>query len=119
MREIKFRAWDKDAEEMVLENPYRRVRLPLSLHSYLETHPHCEIMQFTGLLDKQDEEIYESDYLMSDKGLHMTVFWSNERACYSVRFLNIWGKRTDKFFYKSLQWASSRSRVVGNICEDD
>ena len=57
MREIKFRAWDKDRMvkgfELFEDNSAYRGAIP---------------MQFTGLLDKNGKEIYEGDILQfSDK----------------------------------------------------
>lgn len=58
MRAIKFRAWDKDNKEMILHDSFYELqkwnRSQIELEKY-------ELMQFTGLLDKNGVEIYESD----------------------------------------------------------
>ena len=108
MREIKFRAWDKLSGTM-------RYGAENSVIVFRNSPNDFELMQFTGLLDKNLVEIYEGDRMMSDKGVLATVFYSNKRAGYSVKFPNVWGKRLDDFFYRSLAWAAPRGQVIGNI----
>ena len=66
MREIKFRAWDKEIEKMypVLEIDF--VEEWVRMYSKI-TGRHCNhlddlvLMQYTGLKDKNGKEIYEGD----------------------------------------------------------
>ena len=62
MREIKFRAWDNDKKCFILpENLVYRLDGYLFDREFdVELH-NIELMQFTGLLDKNGKEIYEGD----------------------------------------------------------
>ena len=61
MREIKFRAWDgKEMEYFTLPDLYWRGE---NTGDYDFPNSRISIMQFTGLKDKNDKEIYEGDIL--------------------------------------------------------
>jgi uncharacterized phage protein (TIGR01671 family) len=67
MREIKFRAWDKDNKEMIFWNLFnidKDESFRLYIGDYGKRYEEdLEIMQYTGLYDKNGKEIYEGDII--------------------------------------------------------
>lgn len=77
MREIKFRAWDKEGKFMTD---------PFSLGSVNagDGYDHeWEVLQFTGLNDRTGQEIYEGDILRDVHGVTV-VWWNGDVGAWAV-----------------------------------
>ena len=74
-REIKFRVWDKDTHKM-LDNI-----IVYQSEVYKNTNPvevtplNAELMQYTGLKDKNGKEIYEGDVVHCWGGEYCQGYW--------------------------------------------
>lgn len=95
MRQIKFRAWDKNSNKMfAIKSIDMNVGyvncgrgLPMQ-HSQCLSFEDIELMQYTGLKDKKGKEIYEKDILEADESHSSTkrviryiVIWTNMGYC--------------------------------------
>ena len=67
MREIKFRAWDKDKKEMMFDF------LLGSGHKNWIPDKNKILMQYSGLKDKNNQEIYEGDILKIENQDHKVI----------------------------------------------
>lgn len=88
MRDIKFRAWDKDSDKMVFqhdvsvgkeyffslsEDNVELLRYDNDYSAYVKCN--SEIMQYTGLKDRNRKEIYEGDIVkFLDEKMHYCEF---------------------------------------------
>lgn len=118
MREIKFRAWDKDEKKMskvigIEQNKEGEVYVYETDDSVTEFHPkHNELMQYTGLKDKNGKDVYEGDRVKfrshPEKTRIMEIIYDTKSARFMAQDIDGWHSFQH---YNDLE-------VIGNIYEN-
>ena len=107
-REIKFRAWDNKNKVMyptaIIDVSGNIMGMFEDQQSFFDTG-RAEIMQYTGLKDKNGKEIYEGDILS----------WSLSPSLKYKPFLMTWNELEARFTDYS---PKEKAAVIGNIYEN-
>lgn len=98
-RELKFRAWHIDSKEMLQES------YPGNVFIWASGGQPIEIMQYTGLKDKNGVEIYESDILEFRSGL-------------VPKGTNPMIKQVVRWYKPEAEFINLAGDVIGNIYEN-
>jgi uncharacterized phage protein (TIGR01671 family) len=83
MREIKFRAWNKETKELNERGPFDLTDENNDSGYFgdcVANNSDCILSQYTGLKDKNGKEIYEGDCLEHSWGNKHVVVWDNKQA---------------------------------------
>ena len=86
MREIKFRAWDKENEKMMKVSSLHLENKEISVkeNGTFRLFRMQDLMQFTGVKDKNGKEIYENDLISCNKYKNIVVFFEN--GCFKIKY---------------------------------
>jgi len=79
-RKLKFKAWNAETRLLMRLNSIECVKGELIKKNNV-------LLQFTGLLDKQDEEIYDMDIVLKDSVKYI-VRWEPEENAWRVLLLS-------------------------------
>ncbi|WP_338986967.1 hypothetical protein HUW75_04025 [Fusobacterium polymorphum] len=114
MREIKFRAWDKINKDMfnVESINFQERRVYKDTVSYRKFED-IDLIQYTGLKDRNNKEIYEGDILSDGniKKLHKVVF---ENGSFRAEFKGDF----DEYSFDLIDVVAQGCEIVGNIYEN-
>ena len=125
MREIKFRAWDKNRKEMLYSDTTDPNKL-LIKWDFRNNHwiavrtkdgivvgkANSLLMQYTGLKDKNGEEIYEGDIVKLDDYTGYYVITWDKRGGYRLQHY-----RDTSWGFWLATFESHEMEIVGNIYE--
>ena len=108
IHKIKFRTWE---DNFMNYNPAfyqysgRDQTMQVDINEIFNTKR--LFMQFTGFIDKDNNEIYEGDIVLNDiTGWKKTVAWNQSNGGWNIRAGSV---------HKTKCWSI---KVIGNICED-
>jgi len=127
MREIKFRAWDKNDKRIFIDPQmidfynkkigymqYQTEYMPDTSYSIpvgFEEFEYSELMQYTGLKDEYGDEIYEGDIVTLHNSRYKVIF-NMEQARFVLR---------DDKFEMEIPFTNNnneRMEIIGNIYEN-
>ena len=124
MREIKFRAWDKErkimteVKEIFFDNEFARLEfwegnVSCYEHKYFDE---VETIQYTGLKDKNGQEIYEGDILKDNKSRISKVIWHGSFAGFVYEYVD----KSNKVYSNpnNLHLCYMKMEVIGNVYEN-
>ena len=111
MRNIKFRAWDKWEKRMIKPHNGDFIKW----HAMSNWKDCLEVMQYTGLKDKNDTEIYDGDIVQLANGVKQKVYWENEIFAWNVERFSRNGRVNYIMLYELRDITTFE--VIGNIYE--
>lgn len=117
MREIKFRAWNLLAKKMMSHEDICYTPNLKMYELFCDTPDNrpWELMQYTGLKDKNGVEIYEGDIITTGSGLNdkFKVEYKINSFIFSIAYYEY-----TRYLLYLERWQYSKLEVIGNIYEN-
>lgn len=118
MRENKFRAFDKFNEDMFFSGE-RLSKFFQQVERLIKGGNHVVVTQYTGLKDKNENPIYESDLIKNERGRIARVDFNKYCACFDAVFVSddpeYYNPSKDRAYgFQSNMWGG-HVEVIGNI----
>ena len=116
MREIKFRAWDKENEKMMKVSSLHLENKEISVkeNGTFRLFRMQDLMQFTGVKDKNGKEIYENDLISCNKYKNIVVFFEN--GCFKVKYSK--NDTTNVTYTLDTFLEKYKCKISGNVYEN-
>lgn len=112
----KFRVYDKVECMMITTSDYEDLSdLFCILKNDTDTGYISELMQSTGLIDKNGEEIFEGDVLLTYDDELAKVYWDDVLAGWFVDFIYETAELSE---VADIQSSRSICKIIGNIYEN-
>lgn len=115
----KFRAWLKNDKEIIDVDEIHWFGGELDIIgdyiTFVRKADEIELMQSTGLKDKNGKEIFEGD-IVDYKGRKAVIKWHGSYASFIYRFVDELNKRSAEWY--QLYLAYLKCEVIGNIYEN-
>ena len=119
MREIKFRAWDKLNEIMcgveVLDFVNKNVVLSSPAYGVI-AFKDIELLEYTGLKDKNGKNPCEADLAMDNCGVIYRVIWVKDEAKFTLKLEH--SHPTSDFEIELSAWNLLLFKIIGNIFQN-
>jgi uncharacterized phage protein (TIGR01671 family) len=115
-RSIKFRVWDKrETKGMSTQNMLYDAQLHHFWQDFVD-YPGYELMQYTGLTDKNGKEIFEGDIIIDTQKQKYEIIFDENHARYDLKVCGENKLRGQTSYFTQI-YEKKHIEVIGNIFE--